>query len=245
EITIVRADRRKQKEIRPFEIILNPNKYAEGSSLIKMGSTQVLCCATLDEYVPPFIKDTGKGWIDAEYSMLPRSSQTRVPRESVKGKIKGRTHEIQRLIGRSLRAVVDLSLIPEKHIIIDCDVLQADGGTRTASITGGFIALVLALRKLLKENVIEKMPVERYLAAISVGILDGEVILDLNYEEDSACSVDMNLVMTDKKELVEVQATGEEEVFDKKQLDRMIEYGWYGIQQLIKAEKNLLAHQLL
>lgn len=235
-----RIDGRKNDQIRPVKITRDYIKHAEGSVLIEMGDTKVICTASVDDKVPPFIKGTGKGWITSEYGMLPRSTEVRKPRESVKGKIDGRTMEIQRLIGRALRSIVDLEKLGEITIYIDCDVIQADGGTRTASITGSFVALVDALNKLVREEKLAEIPVNGFLAAVSVGIKDGEVILDLNYAEDSTCQVDMNLVMTDKGEIIEIQGTGEESPFTKEQLKEMMELGEKGIKELIEIQKQSL-----
>ena len=235
-----RIDGRKNEQIRPVKIIRNYLKHAEGSVLIEMGDTRVICTASVDDKVPPFIKGTGKGWITSEYGMLPRSTETRKPRESARGKIDGRTMEIQRLIGRALRSIVNLEKLGEITIYIDCDVIQADGGTRTASITGSYVALVDALYKLVQQEKLEEMPLNGYIAAVSVGIKDGEAILDLNYSEDSTCQVDMNMVMTDKGEFIEIQGTGEESPFNKAQLREMMELAEKGIQELIEIQKQSL-----
>ena len=235
-----RIDGRKNEQIRPVKIIRNYLKHAEGSVLIEMGDTRVICTASVDDKVPPFIKGTGKGWITSEYGMLPRSTEVRKPRESARGKIDGRTMEIQRLIGRALRSIVNLEKLGEITIYIDCDVIQADGGTRTASITGSFVALVDALYKLVQQEKLEEMPLNGYIAAVSVGIKDGEAILDLNYSEDSTCQVDMNMVMTDKGEFIEIQGTGEESPFNKAQLREMMELAEKGIQELIEIQKQSL-----
>jgi ribonuclease PH len=236
----LRFDGRKNDQMREVKITKNYLKYAKGSVLIEVGDTKVICGASVEEKVPPFLKGTGKGWVRAEYSMLPCSSVSRTPRESTLGRINGRTHEIQRLIGRSLRAVVDLDRLGERTLIADCDVIQADGGTRTASITGAYIAMVDALKQLLREGVIEEWPVKGYLAAISVGIQDGNPILDLNYEEDSTCEVDLNLVMTDKGEIVEIQGTAEEAPFEIESLNELIELAKKGIYSLIDKQKEVL-----
>ena len=235
-----RIDGRKNEQIRPVKIIRNYLKHAEGSVLIEMGDTRVICTASVDDKVPPFIKGTGKGWITSEYGMLPRSTEVRKPRESAMGKVDGRTMEIQRLIGRALRSIVNLEKLGEITIYIDCDVIQADGGTRTASITGSFVALVDALYKLVQQEKLEEMPLNGYIAAVSVGIKDGEAILDLNYSEDSTCQVDMNMVMTDKGEFIEIQGTGEESPFNKTQLREMMELAEKGIQELIEIQKQSL-----
>ncbi|HYE82518.1 MAG TPA: ribonuclease PH [Clostridia bacterium] len=235
-----RIDGRNKDQIRPVKITRNYLKHAEGSVLIEMGDTKVICTASVDEKVPPFIKGTGKGWITSEYGMLPRSTEVRKPRESVRGRIDGRTMEIQRLIGRALRSIVDLESLGEVTVYIDCDVIQADGGTRTASITGSFVALVDALNKLVEQEKLKAIPLNGFIAAVSVGIKDGEAILDLNYAEDSTCQVDMNLVMTDKGEFIEIQGTGEERPFSKVQLQEMMELGEKGIKDLIEVQKQSL-----
>jgi len=235
-----RIDGRNNEQIRPVKIIRNYLKHAEGSVLIEMGDTRVICTASVDDKVPPFIKGTGKGWITSEYGMLPRSTEVRKPREAARGKIDGRTMEIQRLIGRALRSIVNLEKLGEITIYIDCDVIQADGGTRTASITGSFVALVDALYKLVQQEKLEEMPLNGYIAAVSVGIKDGEAILDLNYSEDSTCQVDMNMVMTDRGEFIEIQGTGEESPFNKVQLQEMMQLAEKGIQELIEIQKQSL-----
>ena len=210
-----RSDNRSPEQLRPVKITPDFITTAEGSALIEVGNTRVICTASIEESVPQFMRNTGKGWISSEYSMLPRSTLTRTPREVSKGRQSGRTHEIQRLIGRSLRAVVDLARLGERTIWIDCDVIQADGGTRTASITGAFVALGLALQKLVEAGTLPSVPLKDYVAAVSVGIVDGEILLDLCYEEDSRADVDMNFVMTAAGKMVEVQATAEHQVFDE------------------------------
>src|SRR6266496_3656869 len=210
---IYRSDNRAPDQIRPVRIVPDFISTAEGSALIEVGNTRVICTASVEESVPAFLRNSGKGWISSEYGMLPRSTLTRTVRESVKGRPSGRTQEIQRLIGRSLRAVSDLKRLGERTIWIDCDVIQADGGTRTASITGAFIALGLAMQKLVEAGTLSAAPLRDYIAAISVGVVDGEVLLDLNYEEDSRAEVDMNFVMTGAKKMVEVQATAEQRPF--------------------------------
>lgn len=233
-----RLDGRKNNQLRPMKMTKDFVIYPEGSVFIEMGNTRVLCNASVEEKVPRFLAGTGKGWVTAEYSLLPRSTQQRNSREAAKGKQSGRTQEIQRLIGRSLRSVVDLSLLGEKSITIDCDVLQADGGTRTASITGAFVALVIALDKVCSKDA--PFPIKDYLAAISVGIVDGEEILDLCYEEDSNAEVDMNIVMTGSGDFVELQGTGEEYTFNKKQLEKMLELGEKGCKKLVADQKEIL-----
>ncbi len=235
-----RSGNRKKDQLRPVKIETGINIHAEGSALISMGNTKVICTASVEEKVPPFMRNTGKGWVTAEYSMLPRSTSTRMQREASRGKQGGRTMEIQRLIGRAMRSVVRLEELGERSIWIDCDVIQADGGTRTASVTGGFVALCLALEKLKREGQIKKIPLKDYLAAISVGIVDGQALLDLDYEEDYKASTDKNLVMTGKGKFVEIQGTAEEEPFDKKDLDRLITLAAKGIKELVKVQKKAL-----
>lgn len=234
-----RVDGRTANELRKITIKRNYLKYALGSCLIEMGDTKVICSASYDERVPNFLKDTGKGWVTAEYGMLPASCTERIQRESAKGKLSGRTHEIQRLIGRSLRAVCDLRKLGEHAIWIDCDVIQGDGGTRTASITGSFIALADACQKLAKEGKI-KNPLIDYIAAVSVGILNGKPVLDLCYEEDSKAEVDMNIIMTGSGKFVEVQGTAEHEPFSKHDMDQLLSLGKKGITELIQYQKQLV-----
>jgi len=226
--------------IRPGKITSNYIRQAEGSVLNEMGDTRVICTATVEEKVPPFLKGSGRGWVTAEYSMLPRSAAQRIYREAVRGRIGGRTHEIQRLIGRSLRAVVDLNLLGERSVLIDCDVIQADGGTRTASITGSFIALVDALAWMRGGGLISRMPVHDFVGAVSVGILDGEVLLDLCYEEDSRAEVDMNVIMTGDGRMVEIQGTAEREPFTRDQMETMLSFAEKGIRELIGFQKKLI-----
>jgi len=215
-------------------------KNAAGSVLVEFGNTKVICAASLDNKPAPFLKNTGKGWLTAEYSMLPMSTQTRTARESVRGRLGGRTHEIQRLIGRSLRAVTDLTAFGERTIYLDCDVIQADGGTRTASITGAFIALVDLFKRLREEGIVNEIPVSDYLSAVSVGIVDNQILLDLEYEEDSRAEVDMNFVMTGSGLFIEVQGTAEHAPFNKEQLDLMTELAVSGIQKIIKRQKEVV-----
>lgn len=215
-------------------------KYAEGSCLIEFGNTKVICTASLEDGVPPFLRGKGSGWITAEYSMLPRSCTRRTPRESSKGKVGGRTHEIQRLIGRSLRSVVDMSLLGERTIWIDCDVIQGDGGTRTASITGAFIALVICLKKMKKDKLMDVLPIKDYVAAISVGILGEDIVLDLDYEKDSKADVDMNVVMTSAGKFIEIQGTAEGEPFSSAQMKKMLLLAKSGIKKLIAKQKEIL-----
>lgn len=237
---IFRSDNRGPDQLRPLNIVPDFISTAEGSVLIEVGNTRVICTASVDEAVPAFLRNSGKGWISSEYGMLPRSTLTRSPREAAKGRPGGRTHEIQRLIGRSLRAVVDLKQLGERTIWIDCDVIQADGGTRTASITGAFVALGLALQRLVEAGTLTTAPVRDFVAAISVGIVDGEVLLDLNYEEDSRADVDMNFVMTAGNKIVELQATAEHQVFDDAQLARMIALARQGVQSMIAKQQAVL-----
>ncbi|ACN99703.1 ribonuclease PH [Sulfurihydrogenibium azorense] len=236
----MRPDNRKPAQLRPIKITRDFNIYAEGSVLIEFGNTKVIVTASIEDKVPPFLKGSGQGWITAEYSMIPRASETRSLREVVRGSPSGRTHEIQRLIGRSLRAAVDLKKLGERTIWIDCDVIQADGGTRVASITGAFIAVADALIKLEKNNLVKSNPLKDYVAAISVGKVNNEIVLDLNYQEDSKAQVDMNIVMTGKGEFVELGATGEENTFTYQELQKMIEYGKSGIERLIKIQKEFI-----
>lgn len=235
-----RVDGRKPGELRPVRITRHYNKYAEGSVLIEVGDTKVICTASVEEKAPMFLRGEGKGWVTAEYGMLPRATGSRTPREAARGRVVGRTHEIQRLIGRSLRSVVDLSALGERTVWLDCDVIQADGGTRTASITGAFVALVDALNKLRAEGQLARLPVSDYIAATSVGRLKKEIILDLCYEEDSKAEVDMNIVMTGAGRFVEVQGTGEEATFDRREINSMIDLAAKGIDRLITVQKEAL-----
>lgn len=236
----MRVDERRRDELRPIKITKDYIKHAEGSVLIEIGDTKVICAASVDEKVPPFMRGQGKGWITAEYSMLPRATETRNIREASKGRLGGRTMEIQRLIGRSLRSVVDLEALGERTIWLDCDVIQADGGTRTASITGAFVAMAIAMGKLREKHNWEKLPLRDYLAATSVGIVNEEAALDLSYAEDSIALVDMNIVMTGNGQFVEVQGTGEEKPFTQEQLHELLELGKKGVRQLIDCQKEAL-----
>lgn len=236
----MRADGRQPNELRPVRITPNYNKHAEGSVLIEVGDTKVICTATIEERVPPFLKNQGKGWITAEYSMLPRATQVRNQREASKGKLGGRTMEIQRLIGRALRSVINLEALGERSITLDCDVIQADGGTRTTSITGAFIAMSLAIHKLMEDKKLTVNPITDYLASVSVGIVQEETLLDLMYTEDSQAQVDMNVVMTGRGHFVEVQGTGEESPFSRDDLDRMLGLAEEGIIRLIKLQREAL-----
>lgn len=237
---MARFDGRAADQMRPVKITRNFTKYAEGSVLIEIGDTKVICTATVEEKVPPFLKGAGKGWVTAEYSMLPRSAPSRIIRESAKGKVTGRTHEIQRLVGRALRSIVKMETLGERSILIDCDVIQADGGTRTASITGSFVALMDALRTLAERQLIKEIPVSEYLAAISVGKVGDEVVLDLAYEEDSKAEVDMNVVMTENGKFIEVQGTAEGLPFSREELDNMLAVAQKGILELIEIQKKAL-----
>ena len=233
-----RPDGRKPDQLRKVKVTKNYLKHAEGSCLIEFGETKVICSASVEEGVPPFLKGSGKGWVTAEYGMLPRSCTTRIRRE----KSSGRTEEIQRLIGRSLRNVVDMEKLGERTVKIDCDVLQGDGGTRTASITGGFIALADAVLWMKKQLMFEKIPLKDYVAAVSVGIFNGKPVLDLNYAEDSKAEVDMNVVMVGKKEFVEVQGTGEHATFSRKEIDALLKLAEKGIKELFDVQKKALGH---
>ncbi len=233
-----RVDGRRTDEIRSVKVTRPFIKYADGSVLMEMGETKVICTASVEEKVPPFLRDKGQGWVTAEYAMLPRATHDRMPREAARGKQSGRTLEIQRLVGRALRAVTDLSAMGERTVWIDCDVIQADGGTRTASITGAFIALADAFAALKEKKALKKTPLVDFLAAISVGRVGGVALADLCYEEDSRAEVDMNLVMTGRGRLVEVQGTAERGSFGKEELDRFLTLGWNGIQQLIEVQKD-------
>ena len=231
-----RPDGRKLDQLRKVKVTKNYLKHAEGSCLIEFGETKVICSASVEEGVPPFLKGSGKGWVTAEYGMLPRSCTTRIRRE----KTSGRTEEIQRLVGRSLRAVVDMEKLGERTIKIDCDVLQGDGGTRTAAITGGFIALADAVLWMRKQLMFEKIPLKDYVTAISVGVFNGKPVLDLNYAEDSKAEVDMNVVMVGKGEFVEVQGTGEHATFSRKEIDALLKLAEKGIKELLDIQKKTL-----
>jgi len=237
---MTRRNKRKNNELRELKITKDYIKYAEGSCLIELGDTKVITTATIENSVPSFLKGKGVGWVTAEYGMIPRSCKSRVQREASKGKLGGRTMEIQRLIGRSMRTVVDMKSIGERTIWMDCDVIQADGGTRCASITGSFISLVMALDKIRKEGLITKMPVSDFVAAISVGMLKGEPILDLDYDEDSTSEVDMNIIMTGSGKFIEIQGTAEREPFSKQEMDKLLVLAKKGVGELISAEKKIL-----
>lgn len=236
----MRADGRKTRELRPVVITPGYIKHADGSVLIEMGDTRVICTAKLEDKVPSFLRHSGKGWITAEYGMLPSSSQVRISREAARGRIGGRTHEIQRLIGRSLRTIADLERLGERTVWVDCDVIQADGGTRTASITGAYVALVEATRRWMNQGLIKQSLTKDSVAAVSVGIVDGKILLDLSYGEDSRAEVDMNIVMTGSGKFVEVQGTAEAIPFTKRKLDRMGEVAEQGIRELLKIQKKVL-----
>jgi ribonuclease PH len=236
----MRSDGRLAEQLRPTRITPNYVMHAEGSVLVESGRTKVICTASVEDRVPPFRRNTGKGWVTAEYGMLPRATTTRTQRESSAGRVSGRTQEIQRLIGRSLRAVTRLEELGERTIMLDCDVIQADGGTRTASITGAFVALVLAVSKMREQDTLRGMPVQDYVAATSVGIVGGTPMLDLAYSEDSAAEVDMNIVKTGAGLYIEVQGTAEALPFGREALNRLLDLGDTGIRQLIALQKNLV-----
>ncbi|MEO6982039.1 MAG: ribonuclease PH [Edaphobacter sp.] len=237
---LFRPDHRSADALRPIRLTPNFVATAEGSVLIEAGNTRVLCNATIEQGVPGWLRNSGRGWVTAEYGMLPRATLTRTPRESERGKVGGRTHEIQRLIGRSLRSVVDLKALGERTIILDCDVLQADGGTRTAAITGACVALALALGKLVAAGTLKTSPLKQMVAATSVGIVDGNILLDLAYEEDSRAMVDMNVVMLADGGLVETQATAEKNSYSRAQLNEMLDYAEKGIRELLTAQRAIL-----
>jgi ribonuclease PH len=237
---MVRTDQRSASDIRPTSLTPHFLVHAEGSVLVEVGRTKVICTASVEERIPTFLRGTGKGWVTAEYGMLPRSTSTRTTREASAGRVGGRTQEIQRLIGRSLRAVARLESLGERTIWIDCDVIQADGGTRTASITGAFVALVLALQRLREQGVLGTMPIEDYVAATSVGVVDGTPLLDLAYEEDARAEVDMNVVKTGDGRFIEVQGTAEGEPFERETLDLLVELASHGIRQLVELQREIV-----
>jgi len=237
---MLRSNNRRFDEIRPINITRNYIKYAEGSTLMQMGDTKIICTASVEDKVPLFLRGTKQGWISAEYSMIPRANQIRNVRDSIKGKVSGRSSEIQRLIGRSLRAVINLNELGERTIWIDCDVIQADGGTRTAAIIGSFIALNDALNYLKAEGQLDNISIKDYVGAISAGIVDGEMILDLNFEEDSHAQVDLNMAMTEKGEIIEIQGTAEGKPFSKRNLQELIKLAQIGIKKVIEIEKEIL-----
>ncbi len=242
---IYRSDNRAPDQMRPVNILPDYISTAEGSCLIEIGNTRVICTASIEETVPPFLRNSGKGWVTSEYGMLPRATLTRTTREVSKGRQSGRTHEIQRLIGRSIRAVTDLTKLGERTVWVDCDVIQADGGTRTASITGAFVAVALAVQKLTEAGTLTVSPLRDYVAATSVGIVDGAALLDLAYEEDSRAEVDMNIVMTGSRKMVEIQGTAEQHPFDDQQLAEMLALAKAGIDQLIVKQKAVLGTMVL
>ncbi len=235
----MRIDQRQPDELRPLKITTEYLLTAEGSVLIEVGNTRVLCTATVEDSVPPFLRNSGKGWVTAEYSMLPRATATRTAREISKGRASGRTMEIQRLIGRSLRSIMDLNALGERSVILDCDVLQADGGTRTASITGAYIALAVAVRKLVQFGMLKRSPIRDFVAATSVGVVGGVPMLALCYTEDSQADVDINVVMTGSGKFVELQATGEKTAFDDAQLATLLALARTGIEELIAVQRSL------
>lgn len=241
----MRANKRASDSIRPVKIKPDYLEYADGSALIEIGKTKVIAAASLDEKVPPFLKNSGTGWITAEYSMLPRSTERRTIRERLQSRPSGRTQEIQRLIGRSLRAVTELSVLGERTLILDCDVIQADGGTRTASITAACVALALALKKMIDTNIIKEMPLRHLVSAVSVGMVEGEPLLDLDYDEDARADLDMNLVQTEKGQIVEIQATAERKTFSRKDLSKLMSLADKGIQELIQIQKEVLKKKSL
>ena len=236
----MRPSQRSSDELRPIRITRRYTRHAEGSALIEFGDTRVICTASVIEQVPPFLKGKGQGWLTAEYGMLPRSTNTRTDREAARGKQSGRTQEIQRLIGRALRAVVDLKAIDERTLQMDCDVIQADGGTRTAAITGAFVAAHDAVSFMLEKKLVASSPIRDFVAAVSVGVYEGKPVLDLDYAEDSACETDMNVVMTGSGGMVEVQGTAEGHPFSRTELDQMLDLAQQGIQQLITAQRSAL-----
>ncbi|WP_442603420.1 ribonuclease PH [Paenibacillus sp. KN14-4R] len=240
----MRIDGRVPNQLREMKITPHYNKHAEGSVLIEVGDTKVICTATIEERVPPFMKNQGRGWVTAEYSMLPRATQTRNQREANKGKLGGRTMEIQRLIGRALRSVVILEKLGERTITLDCDVIQADGGTRTTSITGAFVAMAMAMHKLVKDGKLSIIPISDYLGSVSVGIVEEQTYLDLKYEEDSTAKVDMNVVMTGQGNFVEVQGTGEDAPFSREELDSLLAMAEKGIHEMIEKQKEVLGSEV-
>lgn len=241
----MRKDGRQLNQLRPLKVTTPYLKFPEGSALIEMGDTKVICTATVEEKVPPFLKGENKGWVTAEYAMLPRATEVRTQRDATRGRISGRSFEIQRLIGRSLRSVVDLSLLGERTIWIDCDVIQADGGTRTAAISGSFIALYQALSTLVKNQKIPEIPINDFLAAVSVGVVNSEYMLDLSFEEDSSAEVDMNVIMTGSGQFVEVQGTAEKKPFDSNALEELLQLAKKGIGEIIEYQKSILLRGLL
>lgn len=241
----MRVKKRSLDELRPIKIKPDYLDFADGSAFIEIGKTKVLASATIDKKVPPFLKNSGKGWITAEYSMLPRSTEKRTIRERVLSRLSGRTQEIQRLIGRSLRAVTELGILGERTIILDCDVIQADGGTRAASITAGCVALALALKKMMEEKIIDQMPLKHLISAVSVGVVEGKMLLDLDYSEDSSAEIDMNVAETDTGQIVEVQVTAEKNPFSRTKLNSLLDLADKGIKELIQIQKDVLKKKSL
>lgn len=241
----IRASNRASDELRPVSISLDYIDFADGSAIIDVGKTRIIATATIEEKVPLFLKNTGTGWITAEYSMLPRATEKRTIRERNQARVSGRTHEIQRLIGRSLRAVTNLEVLGERTIIIDCDVLQADGGTRTASVTVGCVALALALKKMMDQELVSEMPLKHLVSGVSVGIVNGQMLLDLDYSEDSTADIDMNVIETDSGQIVELQATAEKSPFIKKDFNALLVLAEKGIKKLIKIQKDVLKEKSL
>jgi len=241
---VKRIDNRKNDRLREIKVTRNYISHADGSVFIEMGKTRIVCTATVEDKVPRFLAGKGSGWITAEYDMIPGAALQRIVRAQTTGRINGRTHEIQRLIGRSLRAVVDLNKIGERTVWIDCDVIEADGGTRTASITGSFIALFDCMHSMIEKKIIDTMPIENFLAAVSVGIVDGEILVDLCFEEDSRAQVDMNVVMDSKGELIEVQSTAELSPFSREDFDKMLEEATSAIKEIIEIQKKILSQDL-
>ena len=241
---VKRIDNRKNDRLREIKVTRNYISHADGSVFIEMGKTRIICTATVEDKVPRFLAGKGSGWITAEYDMIPGAALQRIVRAQTTGRINGRTHEIQRLIGRSLRAVVDLNKIGERTVWIDCDVIEADGGTRTASITGSFIALFDCMHSMIEKKIIDTMPIENFLAAVSVGIVDGEILVDLCFEEDSRAQVDMNVVMDSKGELIEVQSTAELSPFSREDFDKMLEKATSAIKEIIEIQKKILSQDL-
>ena len=241
---VKRIDNRENDRLREIKVTRNYISHADGSVFIEMGKTRIICTATVEDKVPRFLAGKGSGWITAEYDMIPGAAPQRIVRAQTTGRINGRTHEIQRLIGRSLRAVVDLNKIGERTVWIDCDVIEADGGTRTASITGSFIALFDCMHSLIEKKIIDTMPIENFLAAVSVGIVDGEILVDLCFEEDSRAQVDMNVVMDSKDELIEIQSTAELKPFSREDFDKMLEKATSAIKEIIEIQKKTLSQNL-
>lgn len=241
---VKRIDNRKNDRLREIKVTRNYISHADGSVFIEMGKTRIICTATVEDKIPRFLAGKGSGWITAEYDMIPGAAPQRIVRAQTTGRINGRTHEIQRLIGRSLRAVVDLNKIGERTVWIDCDVIEADGGTRTASITGSFIALFDCMHSMIEKKIIDTIPIENFLAAVSVGIVDGEILVDLCFEEDSRAQVDMNVVMDSKGELIEVQSTAELKPFSREDFDKMLEKATSAIKEIIEIQKKILSQNL-